>query len=169
MVALALGGCGPKDDAAPVPTDSAKAEAAELQRPEPGLYKQSLEFTKFEMPGLKPEEAEMMKGMMKQAQPAEFCLTKEASEKGFREMFDKVREGNECDFSKFDVSGGKLDAVMACKNPEGATSTSRFAGTIAPAGSDVIVEVDQKNPKAPMENAVITMHMKTERIGDCTS
>lgn len=171
LAALALGACGSKDGTAPVAAesakvDTAKAEAAELERPKPGLYKQSLEFVKFEMPGITQEQAAQMKGMMKTAQPSDFCLTKEASEKGFREMFDKVREGSECDFSKFDVSGGKLDAVMSCK-AGGATSTSRFSGMITSTGADVTVDIDQKNSKSPMENAVITMHMKTERIGDC--
>ncbi|MDE8650185.1 DUF3617 domain-containing protein [Novosphingobium album (ex Liu et al. 2023)] len=171
-VALALSllaGCGSKEnaDTGPKTMEQAKQEASKLDRPEAGQYKQTIEITRFEIPGMPKEQADQMKGMMQNAQVQEFCLTPAQAEQGFKDMFDKVGEGGECKYSRFDVSGGRIDAKMDCASKEQGTATFLLAGTVGPKGTDITVDVDQNNPKSPMGTAKIGMHMKTERTGEC--
>lgn len=163
---LSLSACG-KSDTGPKTMDQAKEEAAKLERPKPGLYTQAMTVTKFEIPGAPPEMAEAMKGAMAKAQEHQFCLTAEMAEKGFRDMFDKVGGQGECKYDRFDVSGGKIDAVLQCANAAEGKGTITMAGTVGEEGSDVNVTVAQQGGKAPMANANIAMHLVSKRIGDC--
>jgi len=164
-----LAGCGSKEntDTGPKTMEQAKEEAAELDRPEPGQYKQSIEITKFEIAGMPKVQSDQLKGMMQKAEEQQFCLTPEQSQQGFKEMFENVGKGGECKYSRFDVSGGRIDAQMDCASKEQGSATFVLAGTVSSTGSDITVDVDQKNPNSPMGNAKIGMHMKTERTGEC--
>lgn len=149
--------------------EKAKAEARELQRPEPGQYTQKMTITEFTVPGAPPEMVEQLKGMMTgQAQETSYCLTKADADKGFEEMFKKGRDGD-CSYDKFDVSGGDISAVMSCKPPTGGTATMTMEGSVRPDGSEVKVKVKQEGSKQPMGNATIAMEMETKRTGDCTA
>ena len=64
-------------------------EAAQLEQPSPGLYKQTMTITKFEVPGAAPEMAQQMQAVMGQAQENTFCMTEQMAGKGFREMFER--------------------------------------------------------------------------------
>lgn len=166
LAVLSLSACG-KSDSGPKTMDQAKEEAAKLERPKPGLYMQSMTVSKFEIPGAPPEMAEAMKGAMSKAQEHQFCLTAEMAEKGYRDMFDKVGGQGECKYDRFDVSGGKIDAVLQCANANEGKGTITMAGTVSEEGSDVTVSVVQQGGKAPMANAKIAMHLVSKRIGDC--
>jgi uncharacterized lipoprotein len=50
---LALGACD-NADKGPKSMDEAKAEARQLQRPEPGQYRQTTKVTKFDIPDAPP-------------------------------------------------------------------------------------------------------------------
>ncbi|GGY93730.1 DUF3617 domain-containing protein [Novosphingobium colocasiae] len=172
--ALALSACGSKDagtdaakDTGPKTMAEAQEEAKKLDRPDPGEYKQTMEVTRLDIPGMDPKQAEAMKGMMKASQERTFCLTPADSEKGFKDMFDEVGKGGECSYSRFDVSGGTLDAVMNCKNPNEGTATIALNGKVSSNGSDVTVSIDQAGSKNPMGDMKMTMHMTTARLGDC--
>lgn len=163
---LTLAGCGKADDG-PKTMEQAKEEAAELERPEPGQYRQSTKVTKFEVPGAPPEMVAQIKAMMEgQNNNVTYCLTKEESDKGFEEMFKKGREGS-CKYDRFDASSDTLDAVMVCDTGDGGEARLTLKGSISSTGSKVNVDIEQKGSKTPMSNAVIAMQMETTRIGDC--
>ena len=61
--ALALSACDSADKG-PKTLDQAKAEASQLQRPDPGQYKQTTKITKFEVPGAPPEMVAQIRKMM---------------------------------------------------------------------------------------------------------
>lgn len=166
LAVLSLSACG-KSDTGPKTMDQAKQEAAKLERPKPGLYGQSMIVTKFEIPGAPPEVAAAMKGAMTKAQEHQFCLTQEMSEKGYRDMFDKVGGQGECKYDRFDVSGGKLDAVLKCANATEGQGTITMSGTVSDEGSDVNLSMEQQGGKAPMANTKIAMHVVSKRLGDC--
>lgn len=168
--ALSLSACGKSGeqaDGGPKTMEQAKEAAAKLDRPKPGQYKQTMRITKFEVPGAPPQMAEQMKAAMGQAQENTFCLTEEMASQGFREMFDKVGDKNECKYDRFDVSGGRLDAVLQCENAHEGKGQITMAGTVGETGSDVTVSIDQTGGQAPMANTKIAMHLVSERIGDC--
>lgn len=166
LAVLSLSACG-KSDTGPKTMDQAKQEAAKLERPKPGLYSQSMTISKFEIPGAPPEVAKAMQGAMTKAQEHQFCLTAEMAEQGYREMFDKVGGNGGCKYDRFDVSGGKIDAVLKCANATEGQGTITMSGTVSEEGSDVNVSVDQQGGKAPMANTKIAMHVTSKRIGDC--
>jgi hypothetical protein len=163
---LALSACDSADKG-PKTAEQAKEEAAKLDRPTPGQYKQTMTITKFEIPGAPPEMTAQMKTAMAQAQEHTFCMTEAMADEGFREMFDKVGDEGECTYDRFDVSGGRLDAVLSCQNPREGKAQITMAGTVGENGSDVTVTVNQQGGEAPMANAQIAMHMVSQRIGDC--
>ncbi|GGB93775.1 hypothetical protein GCM10011494_10270 [Novosphingobium endophyticum] len=168
--ALSLAACGSKEEqSAPKSMDEVKQEAAKLDQPEPGQYKQTIEITRLEVPGMPEDAAEQMKAMMTAAQENTFCLTREDTEKGFKDMFDGIGKGSQCSYSRFDVDGGTLDAQMDCKSPQEGTATMKINGTVKPDGSDVTVAMDAEGGQQPMGNMKMTMHMTTQRVGDCAS
>ncbi len=147
--------------------EEAQKEAAKLDRPDPGQYTQTMKVTKFEVPSAPPEMAKQMKAAMSEAQTTTFCLTKEMSDKGFEEMFNKLGKGGECKYQRFAVSGGKLDALLECQSKTEGKGTITIAGTVGSQGSDVKVEIDTVNPASPMGNSTIGMQMVSKRTGDC--
>ena len=54
VLPLALTACDSADKG-PKTLEQAKKEAAKLDRPEPGQYRQSTKITKFDVPGAPPE------------------------------------------------------------------------------------------------------------------
>ena len=166
VAALALSACN-KPDKGPKSMEQAKAEAAELERPDPGQYKQTTKITKFEVPGAPPEMVAQIRKMMEgQGGNLEYCLSKADTEKGFAEMFKKGTQGD-CTYDRFDASANTIDAIMTCKAGEGGTAKMTMNGTVSSTGSKVNVNVEQKNDKSPMGNANIAMELETKRIGDC--
>lgn len=166
LAALSLSACG-QSDTGPKTTEQAKQEAAKLERPKPGLYGQAMTVTKFDIPGAPPEVANAMKQAMAKGQEHQFCLTQEMADKGYRDMFDKVGGEGDCKYDRFDVSGGKLDAVIQCANAAEGKGTITMSGTVSEDGSDVNLSMEQQGGKAPMANTKIAMHVVSKRIGDC--
>lgn len=168
---LSLAACGSKQEAStgPKSMEDVKQEAAQLDRPEPGQYQQSIEITRFEVPGMPPEAADQMKQMMTAKQDTTICLTKADTERGYRDMFKDMGKGDECSYSRFDVDGGRIDAQMDCKSAQEGSATIKISGTVAPSGSDVTVAMDMQGGQQPMGSMKMTMHMTTRRVGDCTS
>ncbi|WP_195908525.1 DUF3617 domain-containing protein [Novosphingobium sp. Gsoil 351] len=166
LAVLALGACD-KADKGPKSMEQAKAEAAQLERPDPGQYKQTTKITKFEVPGAPPEMVAQIRKMMQgQGANLEYCLSKADTEKGFAEMFKKGAQGD-CKYDRFDASANTIDAIMTCKAGEGGSAKMTMNGTVSRTGSKVNVNVEQRNDKSPMGNANIAMELETTRIGDC--
>lgn len=166
---LSLAACGSKEEATgPKSVEEVKQEAAELDRPEPGQYRQKVEVTRFEVPGMPPEAADQMKKMMTATQETTICLTKADTERGYRDMFKDMGKGGDCNYSRFNVDGGKIDAQMDCKSEKDGQATMKIDGAVTPAGSDVTVAMDMKGVP-PTGEMKMTMHLTTERVGDCPS
>src|ERR1700712_4753104 len=158
MAISTLAGCD-KADKGPKTMEQAKQEAATLDRPKPGLYKQSLSIAKFELPGAPPGAAAQMQAAMGKAQESNFCMTAEMANQGFRDMFDKVGKSGDCKYDRFTVSGGELDALLHCENAAQGKGTITMVGKVGEEGSDINVAIDQQGGRPPMANAKIGMHL----------
>lgn len=170
LAALALAGCGSKDGAregTPKSTEQIKQEAAKLEKPRAGEYRQVVEITRLEAPGMPAGAAEQMKAAMKASQQGSFCLTQADADRGFKDMFNDVGKGNQCTYSKFDVDGGTLDAQMECQSQQQGKAVMKINGTVAEDGSDVTVAMDTSGGPPPMGTMKMTMHMTTTRLGEC--
>ena len=146
--------------------DELTAAAADMVQPRPGQYRTTAELVEFEVPGMPDEQKQMMRTMMSQgaAQAATTCLTPEDVEKnGARGMVQNMAEGD-CEFSKFNVNGGTIDAEMQCKGAGGPAGTVKMTGTMEAEKSSMTMEFDQSLGE---QQAHIKMRMNSERIGDC--
>ena len=165
---IALASCN-QAGKAPKTAEEAKQEAAKLDRPKPGQYTQTMTITRFEIPDAPPEVAQQMKAAMGQAQSTDFCLTEEMAQEGYENMFRDIGKDGQCKYQRFDVSGGKLDAVLDCESKAEGKGTITLAGTVGEDGSEVTVGMDTLNPANPMGRTIIGMKMVSKRTGDCTA
>ncbi|HVR91408.1 MAG TPA: DUF3617 family protein [Novosphingobium sp.] len=128
------------------------AYSGDLERPEPGEYRQTARLTIYEDPGGRPRQTvEQSEG-----ETSTYCLSKADSDKGFAEMFKKVT-GSDCKYDRFDASGGKLDGAMTC----GGTARYELAGDFSPTGSHLTIKGD------PGGGGYMEIDVTNQRIGDC--
>lgn len=152
---------------APKSQEEVSREAANLERPTPGLYRSTSRIVSFEVPGIPPAQAEKMKAMFSTSDGGrEFCLTKAEAEKGFEEMTRKLAEGN-CTYNRFKVSGGNLDARLTCETGKDMRSLIEMKGTMSGEGSRMTMAVDQSTPGVPGGNIKMVAEVTSQRIGDC--
>lgn len=166
---VALSACK-KEGAADQPKSPADVaqQAEAMPRPLPGLYRSSAELVSLEAPGMPAGMAGQMKQMMaSKATPHDFCLTPEQADKGYEERVKKLAGRPDCHFDHYSAVGGKLDAQLTCTGEQGMRSVMTMAGTMSPEGSDVTIGMDQSGPEMPGGGMKMTMHVKSERVGDC--
>lgn len=170
--ALSLAACG---SGGPKSEEQVKQEIGKIERPMPGLYKSTIKVTKFEIPGLGAQETEAFKGLMSgTAQNQTYCVSKEDSEQGFKEMTKQFEKGK-CTYDRFDATGGRLDAKMTCDVGEGMSSTVEIAGTTTSEGSTLTLKMQQTSKGgggngfagAMGGNVNMEMEVSNQRVGDC--
>lgn len=172
LVALMLAACG-DEPSEPKTPDEVVAASKALTKPKPGKYVSSAEMIDFSVPGLPKEHADRLKGMMAGAgsEEASYCLTPEEAEKGFEDAVRKMGEGSrgmKCDFNKFDASGSKLDAELACTGSEGLNAVMKMDGTMEAEASELHMDMTQKAPGIPGGEMHMEMRVKSRRVGECT-
>lgn len=169
--ALALASCG-SEPASPPSADEVVKAAENLVKPTPGLYRSTTNITQFEIPGLPPEQAAQMKGMIGSSanQTSESCLTQAQADEGFKSMAKQLGEGTQgvkCEFAKFDAEGSTLDADLTCTGPGGVKVNMEMDGDIQPTNSVMKMKMTQKSEAIPGGEVRMAMEVKSERIGDC--
>lgn len=176
IMALPLAGCGGKKEPANEATATSgeapsaaevAGQAAKLDRPRPGSYRQAIEIIDMEMPGLPKEAAAQMKAAMAKTRVETICITEADVDKGYQDMMKSAGKNDDCAFTKFAVSGGRLDAQMRCNTPNEGEATMTMNGTVSETGSDVTATMVASGAKTPMGNMKMTMHMASQRIGEC--
>lgn len=140
--------------------EAAKAAQAEMPRPQPGLYKTTIVMTDLQIPGMPPEMKGRGAGMTR---TMEDCLTQEEVDKGYEALVKQGQDG-ECSYEKFDVAGGKLDAVMVCQS-QGRSARMTMTGTTTATSADLDATMAMKFDGAG--EGTMTFTTKHERIGDC--
>ncbi|GGD90159.1 hypothetical protein GCM10011515_07210 [Tsuneonella deserti] len=174
LATFALAGCGGKEAKEPVSKERIIAEAGELARPLPGQYETSVKLLSFSVPGLSEEQADKVKGMMGDVggKSSGYCLTPDEAKKGFEESVRKMSQGQggvNCEFSRFDVDGGKLSAEMTCKGPQGMESMMKIDGTATAQSTAMHMAMTQKTSMIPGGEMRMEMQMDSRRTGDCSS
>jgi hypothetical protein len=140
--------------------EAAKKAEAEGLKPQAGQYKAVITMTGIEIPGMPAEMKGHGAGMVT---TTEYCLTQAEVDKGFEEMMKRGQNG-ECSYESFNLAGGKMDAVMVCKTPQG-DARMTMNGTVTPTTSDFTASMAMKFPDAP--EGTMTFAAKHERVGDC--
>lgn len=169
--ACALAACG-EDPGEPKSVEDVAAEAENLVKPRPGLYRSTARVTKVEIPGLPAGQAEQMRAMMggNEGLTSATCLTQAQADEGFRDFARQIGEGGQgakCEFSRFDAAGSNLDAVMQCSGPAGVAIDMTMNGTIDRERSEFSMTMDQENPAVPGGTVSMAMSVTSQRVGDC--
>lgn len=140
------------------------AGAADLPRPQAGLYRTTVEMVEFDIPGAPAGASDMMRGSMGKSSTSEYCLKPEDVEKGYKDVVRRGQKGD-CTFERFDAVGGKIDAEMTCKTAQGGASHVTMSGTTGPTSSDMDTTMTLKLPG--LGDGTMRMKSKSERIGPC--
>jgi hypothetical protein len=143
-----------------VPAAEVAGAAADMPKPEPGLYRTTITMTGIDIPGMGPNMAGHGGGM---TTTNENCLTPEEVSQGYEEMVKRGQDGS-CSYERFNVAGGRLDAVMVCQSDQG-EARMEMKGTATATGSEfdatMAMDLDGRG------NGTMRFNAKHERIGDC--
>ena len=167
---LAACGSAPNDKGAAAtaagqsPTEKMAAAKADLPRPDPGLYRTTVQIVEFILPGAPKGAAEMMQNSMKQDRTSEYCVTAADVQKGYEEMFRRSQKGD-CTFDRFDVVDGRIASEMTCHTDGGGTSNIIMAGKAGRTSSDMDITMKMELPG--IGPSTMRMKSQSKRIGPC--
>jgi hypothetical protein len=161
VAAVALAACGSGS------SGGSAASSGPVKR-EAGSWKTDLKLVKFDMPGMPPKMAEGMKTMMEGASGMEACVTPEqaAKEDIAKELSKGPSNGASCDFSKQEVSGGKIDVAGTCKDSSGRAMQLTMTGTMESKKTDVNMKISSPAPTG-QGNLDMEMHVVSTHVGPC--
>jgi hypothetical protein len=142
--------------------EAADAAASSMIKPDPGLYRATITMTAMEIPGIPSDMAGLGNSM---TNTEEYCLTPEEVEKGYEEMMKQGQDG-ECSYERFNLAGGKIDAMMTC-NTESGKMQVEMKGNAGRTSSDFDAKVAMDIEGVGKGSMRFTA--KHERIGDCKS
>lgn len=155
------GGSVDADSDGTISMDQAASAAANIPKPEAGLYRSTITMTGIDVPGMGADMAGHGSGM---TTTNEYCLTQDDVAQGYEEMMKRGQDGS-CSYERFNVAGGKLDAVMVCQTEQG-DARMEMKGTASSTGSEfdakMQMDLDGKG------NGTMSFSAKHERIGDCS-
>jgi hypothetical protein len=166
---LTLAACGGPSVSLTNATPEEVAKAAEANGLKPtmraGMWETTVEITEYDIAGM---PAEMKAAALAKAKedgkkkPSKYCLSEEESKKPGG-MFTGAEEST-CTYSKFEMSGGKIDMVMVCPGPGGQNMTMSVNGTFNGDSATAVTSVKSTGQ--------FGMNMKantvSKRTGDCT-
>ncbi len=124
----------------------------------PGQWASTGTVTGVDMPGMPPEALAMMK---RRPISHSYCLTAEQAAKDPRQLFKG--DNGECQFTRFDMAGGKLNATMQCNGPQGKmrmTMLGTYSASSYESTNVMVVE-------GPRGNMRMTTKMSGKRTGAC--
>jgi hypothetical protein len=130
----------------------------------PGKWRSEIKIDQFEIPGAPPEAATAMRGMTNEAQVHESCLTPEQAKRPKEDFF--AGAGKNCRYHHFDMSGGKIDAMMNCTGG-GMAQTMTMKGTYGPDDYQMEMSMKADAPAGPTGGMTMKMRVAAKRIGEC--
>lgn len=140
--------------------EAAEKARGELPKPQPGLYKTTVTMTNIEIPGMPDSMEGHGAGLTR---TIEDCLTEEEVEKGFEALVKQGQDG-ECSYERFDLAGGKLDAVMVC-DAQGRKARMEMTGTTTATSADLEATMAMAFDGAG--EGTMSFTARHERIGEC--
>jgi hypothetical protein len=135
----------------------------------PGEWESNTTVEEMSIPGMPPQIQEQMKKAMASQQTHSFrsCVT-EADVRRPKENFF-AGKNNSCRYDHFNMSGGKIDAVMHCAgHGAGEQMTMDLSGTYARENYDIHMVMNNKGREAG-ESMMVKAHTVSHRVGECTS
>lgn len=135
------------------------ADRSGAVRPKAGKYEATMRLSGMDMPGMPAE----MAGGEGFTTTTEYCLTQEEVDSGWEGMMKEGQEGD-CNYERFDIDGGEMDAVMVCKSPDG-DMRMEFSGTVGETASDLTATMTGGIDGG--EQGTMSFSARHRRIGEC--
>ena len=130
----------------------------------PGKWESRVQIEEFTMPGAPPEMAAAMKNMHASAQVTETCLTPEDAKRPKEDFF--AGAGKNCRYHHFDMSAGKIDAMMNCAG-DGMQQTMTMQGTYGPDAYQMRMTMKADAGAGPQGGMTMKMRVDARRVGAC--
>lgn len=125
---------------------------------QPGEWEVRSQVTAANMPGMPPQAMKAMK----KPQIMRHCITPEQAAKGPRELLDQSK--GECRFTRYNLSGGRIDAAMQCNSRQRGAMTATTKGSFTPIAYNTTSTVVMTGPQGKM---TMTTAGQGRRIGAC--
>jgi hypothetical protein len=139
-------------------------EAAGESLVRPGKWESQVRVTAFDMPGAPPEMANAIRAMHDRAKVTTNCLTPEETRRPKEDFFASA--GKNCRYHHFDMSGGKIDAMMICEG-QGMAQTMTMVGTYSPDDYRMEMSVKADAPGGPQGQMTMKMQVDARHVGEC--
>lgn len=166
-ILAALAGCGDSKDAVTAKNESVEAVASQVAqsdvKPRPGRWESAMKLDRMEIANLPPQAKEAMAKQQGMTQTFASCLTPEQAERPNAEFFQKGASG--CTYDTFTMAGGKIDAVMTCKQGAGPQKVT-MNGTYSP--DSYTMAITSEGEMQPGMKMNMAMTINSRRTGDCT-
>ena len=135
----------------------------------PGNWKNTMQMTKFDIPGAPPEIAQRAGAMLGKAQTQELCMSAAQAKLGVRDFSSSMQQGD-CKMEDFTQGGGKMSGTMVCTGSSGfGAPEMKMDGSYAPDKVSMTLSGEVSDSKLPGGKANIEMTIVSERTGDCKS
>ena len=129
-----------------------------------GRWEGTMTISEMKMPKLPADQQAKLASKIGGTQPLVSCVTEEEV-KAKRAFFTGDKGDKSCTYSRFNMSGGKIDAAMTCKNP-GGNMDATMTGTFSPDSyhMQMASNTDSSSPYAAMS---MKMTIDAKRTGVC--
>lgn len=145
-----------------------KAEMAKVARLAAGQWETTTTVTRLDIPGMPANVRDEVNRQMNRVTTVSHCVTEADSEINAQELFRKSAEGM-CDYDRFTMSDGRIDAAMTCAGGEGGGTTNvTMRGAYTPNDYRVDMTMQASMPKMPGGGMTMAAMSTGKRIGDCT-
>lgn len=132
---------------------------------QPGRWEGTMTISGMEVPNLPAEARAQMKAQMGGDKPFVSCVTEE-DVKQQKAFFTGDAEDKSCKYDRFNLSGGKLDAVMSCDRGGEGKATITMDGEYS-ADSYRMNVATQAKGAGPMGDMTMKMTVAARRVGAC--
>ena len=141
-----------------------QSAAADQSQIEPGQWSVASEMKLVELKGVPGAVADQMKASMEHKSTDLQCITPEEVKKP--EVFAGKQDSG-CKYERFEMGGGKINAVMHCPASEGGGKmTMTMNGTYSPRDYTVDATMDMSGA-GDGQGMKMAMHATAKRVGDC--
>jgi hypothetical protein len=130
----------------------------------PGRWESRVQITAFDMPGAPPEMANAMRAMRERSEVATSCLTPDEAKRPKEDFF--AGAGKNCRYHHFDMSGGKIDAMMQCQDG-GMAQTMTMKGIYSPDDYRMDMSIKAEAGVGPEGGMTMKMKVDARRVGEC--
>lgn len=134
----------------------------------PGNWKNTMQMTKFDIPGAPPEIAARAGAMLGKAQTQEVCMSAAQAKLGVRDFSSSMQQG-ECKMEDFKQGGGTMSGKLVCTSGAMGAITLAMNGTYTLEKVEMTMGGELKQAALPGGKANIEMKITSEHAGDCKS